>query len=65
MRLPDPPKEATSQAPRKGTPPAVRVIDQRSRGTDFVIAAVWLMLGIAVGAGVLLAIASYRGIALT
>ena len=36
--------------------------EKRSRSTDFVIAAVWMMIGIVVGAGVLFAIASYRGV---
>lgn len=33
----------------------------RPRSTDFVIALSWLMIGIVVGAGILMAIAAYRG----
>ncbi len=62
VRLPEPQREKPA---RKDMPPALMVSEPRSRGTDFVIAAVWMMIGIVVGAGVLLAIASYRGIALT
>ena len=35
---------------------------RRSRGSDFAIAMVWLMIGAVLGAALLLAIASYRGV---
>lgn len=62
VRIPEPQRETPS---RKDVFPALLANEKRSRGTDFVIAAVWMMIGIVVGAGVLLAIASYSGISLT
>lgn len=50
------PVRRTNEAPLRQPEP------QRSRSTDFVIAAVWLMIGVVVGAGLLLAISSYLGV---
>ena len=36
----------------------------RSRSTDFVIAASWLMIGVVIGAGALMALAAWRGFAI-
>ncbi|MEX6507993.1 hypothetical protein [Jiella sp. M17.18] len=41
----------------------LREPERRSKGADFVIALVWLMIGAVLGAGLLLAIASYQGVA--
>ncbi|MBO0663305.1 hypothetical protein LQ948_11735 [Jiella sp. MQZ9-1] len=49
MRLSQPQQDAVPAKPR------------RSKGSDFAVALVWLMIGAVLGAGVLLAIASYRG----
>ncbi|MCB8838290.1 hypothetical protein [Aurantimonas sp. VKM B-3413] len=42
----------------------LRQPEKRSKATDFVIALVWLMIGAVLGAGLLLAIASYQGVAI-
>ncbi|HDZ71741.1 MAG TPA: hypothetical protein ENH55_02910 [Aurantimonas coralicida] len=49
---------------RNGEDAPLRQPEQRTRSADFVIAATWMMIGIVIGAALLLAIASYQGVSI-
>lgn len=49
---------------RNGEDAPLRQPEKRTRSADFVIAATWMMIGIVIGAALLLAIASYQGMSI-
>ena len=57
MITPARPARAVSDEP-------LRAPAQKSRATDVVVALTWLMIGVVIGAGILLAIASYQGVSI-
>lgn len=56
--------ESTSRQSGNGHDAPLRQPETRTRGTDFIIAATWMTIGIVIGAGLLLAIASYQGMSI-
>jgi hypothetical protein len=53
-----------SRPVRNGSEEPLRVAAPQSRASDFVVAMTWLMIGVVIGAGILLAIASYQGVSI-